>query len=212
MSITLRERRVLLYAPDAPTFQEGFQHASYTVVASPDEDGAWWANWHDLDPFSLSAGLQQDVGQRAKGNLASEAPVAEAWLVRDLETGRLYRVEGVNVLDRADTKVISAEWREDSTYTITSDTEAYTPVTIEVLPNPAVVTVGGESTQQFTATVRNASGDAIAGLGWPTWRSSNPVVLMIAATGVAEGFSPGNATVTATLGDLVGSALVTVVE
>lgn len=211
MSLALREHRLLVYTPAAPTFTEGFASTSYAVEASDDADGAWWGAFHQLDPFSLSVGLQQDVGTRAKVNFASEVPVAEESLIRDLATGRLYKVSGVTTLSRADTVVVSAEWREDAAFTITDDVPAYTVTTVEVSPNPATVTAGSETTQRFTAVAKNADGDEIPG-SVPVWSSSAPSVLYVVATGVGEGLAAGTATVTATMGDVSGTAEVEVVE
>ena len=212
MSVALREHRLLVYLPASATYTEGFAATSYDVEPSGDDDGAWWGTIQWLDPFSLAIGLQQDVGVRAKVNFATEVPVTEEALIRDTETGRLLKVSGVNVLTRADSQVVAAEWREDATYTITDDVPAYTVATVEVEPDPAAVVAGAETTQRFTATAKNADGEEIVGAGVPTWTSSAPAVLFMNATGVGEGLVAGVATVTATINGVAGTSAVTVTE
>jgi hypothetical protein len=212
VSVALREHRLLVYLPSAAEYTEGFASTSYAVEASGDADGAWWGTLTWLDPFSLEIGLQQDVGTRAKINFATEVPITEDALVRDVTTGRLLKVSGVNVLTRADSQIVAAEWREDAAYTITDDVPAYTVDTVEVTPDPAAVVAGAETTQKFTATARNADGVEIVGAGVPTWTSSAPAVLFMNATGVGEGLVAGVATVTATIGGVAGTSAVTVEE
>ncbi len=74
---------------------------------------------------------------------------------------------------------------------------------------PAAVTQGVGATQQFSATLKDASGALLTG-ETVTWASSNPTVATVNGSGLEAGITPGSATITATSGGISGSALVTV--
>jgi hypothetical protein len=68
----------------------------------------------------------------------------------------------------------------------------------------------GEGTVQFTATVKDANGNAVQGAG-VSWSSSDPSRVSVnAATGLATPLQPGSVTITATSGGVSGTASVTV--
>jgi uncharacterized protein YjdB len=207
MSVALREQRILVYAAQDAGYTEGCAATSYAVQPSVDDDGAWWASFVQLDPFSLSNALQQEQGVRAKANVSQEVPVTETSLIRDLATGRLYKVEGVNDLPRTDARIVACEWREDAAYTITEDVPAYTVDSLTVSPAAPALAVG--ESVHFTATALNADGAEIPG-PTPVWESSAPAVVMMMATGVGEALGAGSATITATMGAVSGTATATV--
>ncbi len=64
-------------------------------------------------------------------------------------------------------------------------------------------------TQQFTATVRDAQGNPIAGAG-VTWSSTNDAIVTVDGNGLATARALGGAQVRATAGGVMGSAPVTV--
>jgi hypothetical protein len=79
-----------------------------------------------------------------------------------------------------------------------------------VVVTPASATVAVGATQQFSATTKDASGNALTGRT-VTWTSSNTNVMTVAnTTGVGTGVSAGSATITATAEGKTGSAAVTV--
>lgn len=78
---------------------------------------------------------------------------------------------------------------------------------VAVSPNGAGIQVGG--TAQFTATPRDASGDALTGRT-VTWTSSNPAVATVSATGRVTAVSAGSTSIRATSENVVGQASVTV--
>lgn len=80
---------------------------------------------------------------------------------------------------------------------------------IEVTPSSASIMVG--TTQQFSATLRDATGKV---LGWRpvTWSSSDPGIVSVhGETGVARGVGAGVATITAKSEGISGSVDVTVI-
>jgi hypothetical protein len=210
VSIGLRDERVLIYNPLPSTTEgEGFTSDRYAVDASSDDDGAWWANVVQLDAFSLSSALQQDTGTRFKCNMASEAPVTNASLLRRLSTGELMKVDAVNELDRVDTTIVAATWRENAVFTIDTDQPDYTVATVDVTPDPVALSVAGSDPEQFTATPRNAAGTALDGFT-PAWTSSDRTVLLMSGGGLGTPRAAGTATVTATVAGVSGTADVTV--
>jgi len=79
--------------------------------------------------------------------------------------------------------------------------------TIEVSPSSATLYVG--ETQEFTATGKDQYGDPIE-TGAITWASSDTHVGTISETGLFTAVGSGATTVSATSGDVVGTATVTV--
>lgn len=80
------------------------------------------------------------------------------------------------------------------------------PVTVQVLPSSANMTVG--QSQGFTAIVSNTDNTAV------TWSSSTPAVASVSATGTVQALSAGTTNITATSvadGSKTGVAVVTVV-
>jgi hypothetical protein len=210
VSIGLRDERVLIYNPLPSTTEgEGFTSDRYAVNASVDDDGAWWANVVQLDAFSLSSALQQDTGTRFKLNMAAEAPVTNASLIRRLSTGEMMKVDAVNELERVDTTIVAATWRENAQFSIEDDQPDYTVASVDVTPDPVTLSVGSSDPQQFTATPRNAAGTALDGFT-PAWLSSNRAVLLMSGGGLGTPRAPGVVTVTATVAGISGTADVTV--
>lgn len=80
---------------------------------------------------------------------------------------------------------------------------------VEVTPASSNLQVGW--TEQFTATLRDASGNVLSGIP-VTWASTNPGAVSVSSTGLATGAAQGSAFVTATAQGKVGSATVTVAQ
>jgi uncharacterized protein YjdB len=79
--------------------------------------------------------------------------------------------------------------------------------TVTVAPTSASVVLAG--LQQFTALLKDASGNTLTGRAL-TWTSSNPAVATVSGTGLATGLVVGTATLTATSEGRSGSAALTV--
>lgn len=79
--------------------------------------------------------------------------------------------------------------------------------TVEVTPDPLVVSVGQSA--QLTATARDAGGTALSGRT-ATWSSSNTNVVTVTNQGVVNAVAAGTAIVTATIEGRSGSTSVTV--
>jgi len=78
---------------------------------------------------------------------------------------------------------------------------------VTVAPTAASVAIGGPL--GFGATLKDASGSVLTGLG-VAWTSSNTAVATVSGSGTATGLSAGSATITVTSGGISGSATLTV--
>lgn len=88
-------------------------------------------------------------------------------------------------------------------------TVTQTPTTITLTPTTATITRG--TTQTLTATAADARGAAIPAASF-VWSTNAAAIATVSTAGVVSGVSVGTATVTATLGALVRSAVITVVH
>jgi uncharacterized protein YjdB len=104
------------------------------------------------------------------------------------------------------------------TATITATVEgktASTTVTISAIPiatvsvSPNTATIPAATTQAFTASAYDASGNVLTGRA-VAWSSSNPNVATISAQGVLTALVPGGVVVTATVEGLTASATVSI--
>jgi len=77
--------------------------------------------------------------------------------------------------------------------------------------SPASATVEEGATQQFSATVYDVN-DAIVHGEPVTWSSSDEAIASVSASGMATGVNVGLSTITATIGDINGDAMLTVEE
>ena len=83
------------------------------------------------------------------------------------------------------------------------------PTTVVISPSTATITALGETTQ-FTATVRDQDGNTIAGQS-VSWSSLATTIATIdASSGVATAVARGSATIRASAGSVMGSAVLTV--
>jgi len=89
----------------------------------------------------------------------------------------------------------------------TGQSETGPPASISVSPDTVYMTGG---TYPLTATVRDAAGNILVDLP-VTWSSSNPAGLTVSSTGLVTALATASYTVTATLNQLTGLALVVVV-
>jgi hypothetical protein len=82
------------------------------------------------------------------------------------------------------------------------------PASVQLTPGSKAFTAVGD-TQRFTATVRDAQGNVLAGEG-VTWSSTNSTIVGVDGNGLATAQALGSAQVRATAGGVTGSASVTV--
>ena len=114
------------------------------------------------------------------------------------------------------TGLVTAVANGNATITATSDALSGTAAVVvqqvaaAVAVTPAAPTVAIGLTQQLTATVSDANGNAIAGAE-VGWTSSDATVATVSATGLATGVAEGTATITATSGNATGTSAVTVI-
>lgn len=103
----------------------------------------------------------------------------------------------------------SGGFAAQQTYQLTVTNPA--PVLLSIAVTPATPTVSAGSTQQFTATGTysdNSTQDLTTSV---TWSSSNTSVATISSPGgLATAVAPGSSTITATLGSISGSTVLTV--
>ncbi len=92
---------------------------------------------------------------------------------------------------------------------VAAGTTTLTPAaSVTVAPTVATTNVGSGGVQ-FTATVKDAGGNVLAGRS-VTWTSSNNAFATISGTGLATGVAAGTTTITATSGAASGAASLTV--
>jgi hypothetical protein len=138
-----------------------------------------YTNESAIDP----AGTKVEVyaGRRLLRTITPPAATPREWLVFELANGEL-RIPQAPI-----------------------PTEAVARVT--VTPSPISLVVGAQ--QRFTAEVRDAGGNVLAGRV-VTWRSSAPAVMPIDSVGVARAIAAGPVEITATAEGVSGSATVRV--
>ena len=74
---------------------------------------------------------------------------------------------------------------------------------------PATFTISAGASQQFTATARDANGNAVPGIKF-LWVSSNANIAVVDTTGLARGVGRGDAIITATARGRPGNAVLSV--
>jgi len=79
----------------------------------------------------------------------------------------------------------------------------------KVTPSPATATIIVGATQQFTAAVADANGNALTSAS-VTWTATPASVATVSSSGMATAVAAGTATITATSGSVSGSATLTV--
>ncbi|HEY5477974.1 MAG TPA: Ig-like domain-containing protein [Tepidiformaceae bacterium] len=92
-----------------------------------------------------------------------------------------------------------------ATVTVTTPLAAVASVSV----SPVSLIIGVGPNQQLTATPRDANAAVLTGRR-VTWKSSDPAVVTVWATGFVDGVAEGTATVTATCEGKSGSAVITV--
>ena len=105
---------------------------------------------------------------------------------------------------------ISAKQTTGSTSVTGLTTATVVPVLTSIVVTPGAPSVIAGTPQQFTATGNYNDGSQKNLTASVSWGSSNPVVASIGASGLAATASAGQTAISATLGSVTGSALLTV--
>ena len=114
------------------------------------------------------------------------------------------------------TGLVTARAAGSATITATSEGKSGTasvtvtqPAVASVTVSPTSATLETGGTRQFTATMRDASGNVLTGRA-VTWTSSASAVATVSSSGLATAQGPGSATIAATSEGVSGTATVTV--
>ena len=116
-----------------------------------------------------------------------------------------YQVQLVSYRGTLDSNAVFGGLSNVASGTTTVSTAPVATVTV----NPASASVAIGAVQQFTATLRDASGNLLTGRA-VTWSSSSPTIAGVSVSGLVTGLVAGPATITATSEGQSGSATVTV--
>lgn len=206
MSVALRRERAWRYAAADPTGDE-ITATTWAVALGDTADGAYWV------AYAAQAGREEVVGLRrttiAKATFTVDdgVPVSDTDLWRLQRTGTLYSVAGTQPVPDRRVIVFTAESVQRGQYAITADVPAFTAANVILSPFALNISVG--TSRYFRATVTNAENVVLPDRP-VKWTSSDYNIARVEATGKVEGMSSGVATITATAGDAVGTALVTV--
>lgn len=143
---------------------------------------------------TFSDGTQQDVSSRSSWTSATPATasVSPSGLVSALNPG---------------TSQMTAQFGGQMANTLVTVTPA-TINSITVTPNAPAIAVG--STQQFTATANLSDGNSQDVTNTVSWTSTTPVVATVNTSGLSSSVSPGQTSISATLGGVSGTATLTV--
>lgn len=155
------------------------------------DDEHYSVNWH-LDRFSLSAGEHYRIsvfaGEGVLLGYADVVPVSSGRELKNVDTG-----EFVGLIDG---RTLPIKFRIE------------TGIVARVEVDPVDATIFKGETQQYTATVFDLSGDAIAAT--VSWSSSDQDVATVDADGLATGTGGGTATLIASSDHENASASITV--
>jgi uncharacterized protein YjdB len=157
-----------------------------------------------------AVGAQQPFTAQALDAGGAPVPgVTAAWSSSAPTVGTIDAITGMAVSVGHGTTTITATVGEvHGTATLNVN---LSPAVASVIVSPVNSTVDAiGATQQFTAQAFDASGAPLPGVTFE-WRSSAPSVATIdASTGLATGLANGNTTITAAIGDIAGTATLTV--
>jgi len=137
-----------------------------------------------------------------------ELPEAAVTWTSSNETVGTIDTEGVFTAHAEGTVDVTAT-AGDATETATVTVSAEEPVLTEITVTPTTATLAIGETEQFTATALDQFGSAMTGVEI-AWTSSDEAIGTIDANGTFTALAAGTADVTATAGNVTGSATVTV--
>ena len=174
--------------------------ATYTMTSGPgretvrlDEDSERYAvNWHTRD-FDLSPAKVYRISVRVAGAVVGYA---------DVQPGATGKARKAVDPEEAIALVIGR------TLPIAFRIEKGIVVVARVSVTPPAATVDVGATQQFAAAATDAQGNPVSVA--VTWASSNTAAATVNQSGLATAVGPGTTTITATAGQVTGSATLTV--
>lgn len=181
----------------------------FTEVANGAEAPANYEIRYSTSGFDWSTALSPSRGSCTAQLTGTTIGAVRSCELRGLFAATLYRVA---------VRSLRGTTGPDAVYgavsNVATGTTAQAPVpppaaiaTITLTPGTAAVLTG--QTASFTATPRDAQGNALTGRSI-TWSSSNSAVATVSSTGVATGVAAGTMSVRATAEGITGSATLTV--
>ena len=208
MSAALRRERAWRYAANEPTGDDATTGGTtWTLAPAPTSDLAYWCAYAPQEGRESAVALRRTAILRAVFTVDDAVPIRDTAIVRHVRTGTLYHVTSVRPIPTARETVFEAESVERGQYAIDEDVPEHTADSIIITPALLNLTVGTK--RYLRASVQNASGVVLQDRP-VAWDSSDRAVALVFGTGQVEAISPGVATITATSGDAVETATVTV--
>ncbi|WP_220682504.1 NosD domain-containing protein [Methanofollis formosanus] len=163
-----------------------------------------------LDPAttSLTVGDGRQFTATAYDQYGEEIAGTEfTWTSSDTAVATVNATGYVEALTAGTATITAASGEVGGTAEVTVSLAPAELTTITLIPATAGMTAGDG--QQFTATAYDQYGEEIAETAF-TWTSSDTAVATVNATGYVEAVAAGTATITATSGEVSGTAEVTV--
>jgi trimeric autotransporter adhesin len=158
---------------------------------------------------SIPAGGTQQLSATARDASGTTIPGKTfSWSSADATVASVNANGMVTAIAPGNTTITASADGKSGSAAITVTAPAPTPVaSVSINPTSATLSVGG--TQQYTATPRDAGGNALVGRT-VTWSSSDPNVASISGAGLATAMSSGSASIRATVDGVTGQATLTV--
>src|SRR5213083_334757 len=157
---------------------------------------------------AIAFGSATDVAQGTcvRPVLGTSIGAARSCTILGLTPATGYQVQLVSYRGTLDSNAVFGGLSNVASGTTTASTAPVATVTVN--PTSASVAIG--AVQQFSAILKDASGNLLTGRA-VTWSSSSPTIAGISVSGLVTGLVAGPATITATSEGQSGSATVTVV-
>src|SRR5712691_2000792 len=157
---------------------------------------------------AIAFGSATDVAQGTcvRPVLGTSIGARRSCTILGLLAGTGYQVQLVSYRGTLDSNAVFGPLSNVASGTTAASTAPVATVTV----SPASASVAVGAVQQFTAALKDASGNLLTGRA-VTWSSTSPTIAGISASGLVTGLLAGPATITATSEGQSGSATVTVV-
>jgi Cep192 domain 4/Bacterial Ig-like domain (group 2)/HYDIN/CFA65/VesB-like, Ig-like domain len=165
-------------------------------------------------PANANVGIGTTQPYQAIGkfnnNTTSDITASVTWATADPSIATIGASSGLLSGIKGGVTTVTAK-HGTGTKTITGSTNVtIVPVLTSIAVTPNTATVPAGIPQQFTATGSYNDGTQRDLTTTATWSSSNPTVASISVTGRAATAAPGQSTISAALGSVSGSAVLTV--
>jgi len=182
-----------------------------TVTVTDEEPVATTIEVTPLSPTLAIGGTEQFTATVLDQFGNEMTGVAVTWSCDNETVGTIGESSGIFTALAAGTATVTAtagDLSKPATVTVNADEPAEPALDrIEVRPGTAILDVG--DTEQFAAVVFDENGGEMTGIEF-TWSCDNETVGTVDDTGFFTALAAGTATVTASAGDVVGTATVTV--